>query len=492
MSAPRMFRFDLLDRTGVFLGLGLAQLALLAAGTLATTVALTAGAPLPIAAAPVVVAAVAALARRRGVRLIELGPIVVSWILYRRQAGWRAPLGLFDPNARDLQPPLPRWLAGVELHEAPTGWGRLAGSGIVHDTTTGEMSTLVRVRAHAFALAARDEQIRLLAGWGDVLAGFATERGVVCRLTWSDFATPTGMGEHRAWLARQPTVDGPAADSYRALLAETGDRSAGHDVVVTVTARARQLANAGEGAVIDRLASGLAKATDGLLRALRAAGLQADDPLTPSEIATVLRTRLDPISARTPPTNGALAERLGLVPVASAGPLAAQVQWEQLRVDGAWHRVYWVAEWPRLQQHPDWMEPVLAFAGAGSRAVTVIFEPVPPSVSQRRIDRDSIKLESDAAAREDKGRRVGAQHRRLQAAVAEREAELVAGYAEVAYAGLVTVTADTSDALAAACEETEQVAREHGLDVRPLDGRHDTGFAAGLPLGLGLARPWIR
>jgi hypothetical protein len=75
--------------------------------------------------------------------------------------------------------------------------------------------------------------------------------------------------------------------------------------------------------------------------------------------------------------------------------------------------------------------------------------------------------------------------------VAEREAELVAGYAEVAYAGLVTVTTGDEAALRAACDECEQVAREHGLELRPLDGRQDVAYAAALPLGLGLSRTWV-
>jgi hypothetical protein len=137
------------------------------------------------------------------------------------------------------------------------------------------------------------------------------------------------------------------------------------------------------------------------------------------------------------------------------------------------------------------MEPVLAFDGSASRALTVIFEPIPPSASRRRVDRDSIKLDTDATTRAERGRRVDAGHRRLQAAVAEREAELVAGYAEVTYAGLLTVTADDETALRAACDECEQIAREHGLELRPLDGRQDAAFAAALPLGLGLSHTWV-
>jgi hypothetical protein len=489
MGDTRMFRFDQLDRTGAFLGLGLAQLAILALGTLLTTVAITARLVLPLAALPIVVTALVAVGRFRGTRLIDLIPLLISWCVRRQRREWRAPLSPFNPQRPDRQPPLPPWLAGIELREAPDSWGRLAGAGILADTTTGELSTVVQVRGHGFALAERDEQIRLLAGWGDVLAGFCTERGTVTKLTWSDFATPTGMQEHRRWRASQPFVSGDAADDYDALLDTTAANASHHDVTVTITVAAPPSARRRDRT--DDGAAGLHNVTAALLRALRNAGLDTDDPLTATEIAGLLRVRLDPRpSALT--SGGSLAERLGLVSIANAGPLATAIEWDAVRVDGSWHRTYWVSEWPRLQQHPDWMEPVLAFAGVGSRAITVIFEPVAPSVSQRRIDRDSVKLESDANVREDKGRRVGAHHRRLQASVAEREAELVAGFAELAYAAVIIVTADTRDDLAAGCDETEQLAREHGLHLRPLDGRHDQGLAAGLPLGLGLARTWIR
>jgi hypothetical protein len=487
VAEPRLFRFDLLDRTGVFLGLGVTQLAILAAGTLLTTIALTAGLPLLVALAPVTGAGLAAFGRVRQQRIVDLAPTLARWIARRDERRWYAPLPLLNPNANDRQPPLPRWLAGLELHDAPDSWGRLARSGIVHDTTRQQLATLVRVRGQGFALAARDEQVRLLTGWGDVLAGLCTERGAVRRLTWSDFSTPTGVLDHRRWVDHQPPVDTAAADDYHALLDSTAARAARHEVIVTLTVDAQQATRRD---TLDRAATALGTATDALLRGLRNAGLEADDPMTSSEIAALLRARLDPrpIVHGT----GSLAARLGVVSLPSAGPLVTDVQWDAIAVDGSWHRAYWIAEWPRLQQHPDWMEPVLAFGGTASRAVTVIFEPVAPSVSQRRVERDSIKLESDASSREDKGRRVNAHHRRLQAAVAEREAELVAGYAEVAYAALITVTADTRQQLFDAGDETEQLAREHGLELRPLDGRHDLGVAAALPLGLGLARTWIR
>jgi hypothetical protein len=108
---------------------------------------------------------------------------------------------------------------------------------------------------------------------------------------------------------------------------------------------------------------------------------------------------------------------------------------------------------------------------------------VPPSRSQRQIDRDATRLASDEEQRHKRGFRVGARHRRAQTAVLEREAELVAGHAELEYAGFLTVTAPDEDALARACADYEQAAAQAGLEVRALDGQHDAGTGACLPIG---------
>jgi hypothetical protein len=129
------------------------------------------------------------------------------------------------------------------------------------------------------------------------------------------------------------------------------------------------------------------------------------------------------------------------------------------------------------------LEPFLSGAGI-TRSMTVYFQPVSTHQSRRRIERDLIKLESDAATKDDKGRRVDARHRRATQALLDREDELVAGYPEMGYAGLVTVSAPTLDQLEEHTEVIEQLARENGMDLRVLDARQDLGWAATLPLGL--------
>ena len=164
----------------------------------------------------------------------------------------------------------------------------------------------------------------------------------------------------------------------------------------------------------------------------------------------------------------------------------AEARWSAWRADGAWHRAFWMSDWPRLEVGPAWLADVL-LAHVGVRTVSVWCEPVAPRASRRAIERAAAKLDADEDHRHRIGLRVGAGHRRAQAAVLDREAELVAGYPEFTYAGVVAVTAAHRDGLDATSAEIVQVAAAAGIDLRPLHGRHDQAVAATLPLARGLA-----
>src|SRR5439155_27054758 len=172
----------------------------------------------------------------------------------------------------------------------------------------------------------------------------------------------------------------------------------------------------------------------------------------------------------------------------NAGPLSVRGGWRCVAVDNAFHASYWVAEWPRLAVGPAWLEPLLLHPG-GPRTLAVVYEPVAPSRSARQVERDATRLASDEEQRARGGFRIGARHRRNREAVAEREAELVAGYAELGFVGLLTVTAPDAESLARSCADWEQAAAAAGIELRRLDGRHDLAFAATLPLGRPIAGP---
>jgi hypothetical protein len=486
----RSYRLEPLDTSGVFLGLAVVQCALLGGGLTTAVIAISARLPVPVAVVPVLAAAVASFARTGGHPVWEWLPLGVTWLstTWGRRRRWEAPLPLW-PTDTDRPPPLPPCLAGLDMVEIPQR--RHAGLGAVRDPERHTLTAVLPVRGGSFVIETRPEQDRLLAAWGDVLGQFATERSTVAHLCWSDLTGPSGGGRHADWLAAGADERGaphPAAErSYVALLDALGASAAAHDVVVAVTVsstgRGRR---AGGGQAEERLQRGLVSAVEALERGLGSAGLDVAEPLDRAGLHRLLRSRIAPIPPARSTGGGRLAARLGLVTPASAGPLVVETGWRHVRVDAAWHRTWWVACWPRLAVPPSWLEPFLSATGM-TRTMTVVFVPVASHRSRRRIERDLVKLDSDAAVKADKGRRVDARHRRATEALLEREAELVAGHAEMAYVGLVTVSARSEDELDEHGEIIEQLAHDAGVELRVLDGRQDVAWAAGLPLGLAPA-----
>lgn len=488
----RLYRLEPLDGSGVFLGLGIVQCALLGTGITAAVLVLTAGLALPFAIIPVAVAVAVSFTRAGGHPLWEWLPLSVTWLSGRVRRGrrWTARLPLLPTTDGGKGMSLPPCLAGLEIVEVP--WRGNLTIGAVHDRQRHTLTGLATVTGPQFVVQTRAEQERLLAGWGDVLSQYAVERGAVTHIAWSDLARPSGMREHLAWLNHTNPDNtnggddggGAAVRSYEELVATGTAHATSHDVTVAITVAKDRLTrrNRQTGSSIEALERALVSALDALARGLRSADLTESDPLDADAVRLLLRTRIDPVNSVARPRRGRLIERLGLAPAAS-GPLLVEPLWRQVRVDGAWHRTYWIGCWPRLAVPPSWMEPFLANGGV-TRTVTVVLVPVPTHQSRRRIERDLVKLESDAATKEDKGRRVDARHRRATQALLDREEELVAGYTEIAYCGLVTVTARTEDELEEHAEIVEQLARESGLDLRLLDGRQDLAWAAGLPFGL--------
>ncbi|MBK5250828.1 MAG: hypothetical protein JJE50_15585 [Actinomycetales bacterium] len=481
----RTYRLEPLDTSGIFLGLGVVQCILIGAGISTSVLLITAGAPLAAAAVPVVAGVTASFARVGGHCVWEWLPLVAGWAWARVRRGrrWSAPLPLWSTTG--VAAPMPPCLAGLDI--VSIDWRPNQVLGAVRDRHTKTLTAVVPVEGPQFVVEPRPEQERLLAGWGDVLAQFAVERGVVTHLAWSDLARPSGMHEHLAWIDtdRRGERHPDAWGSYRELVDVGTATAISHDVVVTVTVAADRLGRhrASTGNSDEHLQRALVGSTDALLRGLRSAGLTTTDPLDPHGIQRLIRTRLDPVSARPKVSHGRLIDRLALVRSATAGPVAVDTAWNHLRVDGAFHRTWWIGTWPRLAVPPTWLEPFLSGGGI-TRTMTVVLVPVSTHQSRRRIERDLVKLESDATTKEDQGRRIDARHRRATQALVDREEELVAGFAEIAYAGLVTVSAPDLDTLDEHGEIVEQLARENGMDLRVLDARQDVAWAAALPLGL--------
>ncbi|MDQ3573756.1 MAG: hypothetical protein M3404_02370 [Actinomycetota bacterium] len=505
----RTYRFAPRDRTGWVLGLSGPQVLTLGAALLVGVFASSNGMSVLISALPVIAGAGVAFGRLGGRPLLEAGPPALAWAMRaaRHRTRWQAQpsaevqLGAAGEEKTDEDPKAPRPLAlpppldgqevmGVDAgaYDASLAGGHIA---VIHDPRTRTYAVTVPAVGTQFALTEREEQEHLLALWGDALAGFCQEKGPVSFIRWAEWAAPAGMGEQLAYLAEHGHADpgDPAVASYRSLLASAGPMSTRHEVLLTVAVAADKVTSGRRHRGDERAAciEALLAQVRLFVARMEAAGLVVGHPLSAEELEQALWVRLDPgaVSVVEDRPRG-LAQRAGVVPLAGRTPTTADAAFAHWSVDGSLHRSFYVAEWPRLQVGPDWMQALVLWASA-VRSLAVVYEPVPPRRSQRAIHRDATKLASDEDHRRSRGFRISAHHRRAQADVEEREAELVSGYAELAYTGVVSVAAPDADGLERACDRLVQVAAGCQIQLQPLDGRHDQAAAACLPLARALA-----
>jgi hypothetical protein len=257
-----------------------------------------------------------------------------------------------------------------------------------------------------------------------------------------------------------------------------------HVAVQLSLARARRAirqaggGDAGAGAVLARQLQ--------LLQAqMERADIRVDGALPPRLLAQTIREAWNPatvsalrLAARHDPS------REGVDP-STAGPLFARPGWRWYETDSALHVSYWISEWPRQPVSADYLIPLVLQAGATAR-VSVCMEPVDPISSRRDLEAARTQHLADEQLRSRHGFRTSIDTLRQAETVERRESELADGHSELRFVGHITVSAESVAELEAACGHVEEQARASALDIRRMDGEHDLGFAATLPLCRGI------
>jgi hypothetical protein len=504
----------------MLLGLTVPQIILCSFGVinavvLATSLRSAAGFVAGIAA--VVVCALLAFLPVGGRPASEFLRLTASFVV-RRSTGrsrWLAPVPLLTgsagvPPARAARAGrrLPACLAELELLSvARPDWavcGReLAAVGLIRDRRLGTWTAVMTLRGGQFSLLDPAAQHQRLADWATVLSQFAREASPVVRLGWSLWSASAPLTEHLEWLDRgadmRQVPEAPLASQaeadYRGLLDAAAPTVLRQDLRAWVTIDPRRLARR-RGRPPDLAASTLAAAR-ALADRCRAAGLVGGTLLSPVDIAEALRVQADPavVPAMARVRKG-LAEHAGLSSVlcaleplsAQVSPLAVEARWDAVRVDGAWHRVFWVAGWPAQTVDPRWLEPLL-LAPPCVRTVAVLMEPISLRVSRRRINSQSVSIEGQVRLRERHAFRVPVDLQKAHIEVDRREAELQAGFSEYAFLALVAVTGHDREELDANSHAVVDQAAQCGItELRPLYGQQDLAWACTLPIGRVPAR----
>jgi hypothetical protein len=357
---------------------------------------------------------------------------------------------------------------------------------MLKDARAGSYTGVLQVRGRAFALLDAEQQARVVEAWAAILAGFSRDRSPVRRLQWIERTLPdTAEGEagYLGESARLPFAD-EAVRSYLGLIEENRPSAQRHEAYVALQVdRARGASRHDRDSDLGAYVV-LLRELEALAGQLQAADLHVEGALPPRALAEVIRLTFDPAAQAGLALRAASRGSTGVDP-ASAWPLATQTAWSSYRVASAWHRVYWVREWPRTPVGPDFLAPLL-LQTRSVRTVSMVMEPIPPLRARRAVEAARVADASDEQVRRRVGFVTSVRRQREQEQVLARERELADGHSDVRFSAYVLVTATSSEGLEDACAEVEQQAGQARLELCRLDGDQDVAFTYCLPLGRGL------
>ncbi|WP_269857999.1 SCO6880 family protein [Streptomyces sp. RPT161] len=469
------------SRRGILLGLTTAQLIVLAAsGLLLLAVILTRGVVGALQLLPAWAAiALFVFVRHRGRSLADWAPIVTRYAL-RRMRGQM--IWLVRPTRRPVREGLlnlPGTAANLRVVTSPD-----RRYGAVHDPHAGTLTAVVKVASRAYALLDPATQNANVSGWGRTLAALA-RTNQVARIQVIERTVPDSGDALRRYWDEHGQPDAPLAGAvYSELIKNAGPAAAPHEAYVAVALdmkAARRLINQAGGGLMGAF-SILTQLTATFDQAARTAGLNPTSWLSATEIAAVVRSAYDPTSL--PALDRWSSTGRPEADPAAAGPVVVVEKADRIATDSAFHTTYWVENWPRTETSAGFLHQLLFTAGV-RRTLSLSYEPKGLDAALRDVQRKKASVIADAAERVRRGQVDSEVDSIEYQDIKARERQLIAGHADVALTGLLTVSADSEEELRSACAVVETAAVAAQLDVRPLTWQQAEAFtAAAMPLAL--------
>ncbi|KUN89999.1 hypothetical protein AQJ66_02815 [Streptomyces bungoensis] len=479
--APVTVKFPHRSRRGILLGLSLPQLVLVSCtlALLLMTVVST-GLVGAVALAPLWAASGALVViRRHGRSLIDWAPIVARYA-QRRRTGQT--LWLARPVTRPRQDGILHLPGTAASLKVVTPGDSANGAAAVHDPHRQTLTAIARVSSRAFALLDPATQNHNVGSWGRALAGIARTGHIATVQVLERTVPDSGDTLTRHWAQNGQPQTPVAGQIYSELVASAGPAAAPHETYLAISldlkAARRLISQAGGG--LPGAFTVMEQTTASIAQAARNAGLMVTGWLTAREIAAVIRTAYDPgaLAALQQWSDTGRAE----ADPAAAGPVVQVEEYDRLATDSARHATYWVENWPRTETSAGFMHGLMFTAGV-RRSLSLIYVPQGLESALRDVQRKKAAIIADANERARRGQVDSEEDSVEYADVKQRERQLIAGHADVALTGLVTVTAETDALLDAACAQIETHAVTSGVDLRRLNYQQPDAFAvAALPL----------
>lgn len=406
--------------------------------------------------------------------------------------------GVFAPrNPKTGEQPmdLPGPLARLRILDAPDGQGGQLG--VVHDPTANTFTAVARITHAGLALVDDDRQNARVAGWAAFLRTQCKEDSPIVRIAVHQRSLPDDGAALRAFTERHAAAEAPevAKASLAELMQSAGPVATIRETYLTIalsSSRARMaIKGAGGGQV--GAAAVLVRELSAMQGALSSAGLQVAEWLSPRRVAQVIRTAYDPhsqleLAARNEGSRDTdwQGNKPGVDPDL-AGPSAAETGWAVYRHDGAYTVSYQVRNWPQSQVFATFMQPLLRPRQSARRSLSLVYEPIGPSVARRELAKEKTKRDTARKVRAKTGRAESEDERREAVTARDQDRARAAGHGVVRFTGMIAVTVTDYDQLETACAELQADASAAGIEVRRMWGAMDAGFAAAaLPLAVGL------
>jgi hypothetical protein len=407
--------------------------------------------------------------------------------------------GPVRPRSDGPEMVLPGILAPVTILTVPSSGGReLAVACHRYDRT---YTAVARVEFAGIGLVDSARRDQRVGGWGALIAGLCTESQPVVRVQALQRIVPESGAALRRWHTDHLAPDAPdaAGQITGTLLATASLATARRESYLAFTMSASRAH-----AAIKAAGGGESGAATVLLRHLRSlsaaiggAELTIGEWLGPRDLAEVLRTAYDPAAqphldvrraaARARSDCGLLPEGLapGVAPALS-GPAYAEARPGVYVHDGAASVTYWVHEWPRSQAYCTALAPLL---GEGQRrSFSLVLEPLGPRIAERDVMRERTARHVAIRMRQRTGQLVPEHEQAAERKARAQDAERAAGHGLVRFTAYVTVTVTDPDMIEDACAALEADAAAARIEIRRAWFSQDIGFAATLPLGLGLPK----
>jgi hypothetical protein len=473
MNAPASgptTRFGRLEARGILLGLSGPQLALVSvAAVIAVAAVYSTGMAGLLASAPVWVVLVAVgTARTAGRPVLAWLPLLASWGVRRATGTTSAAATTRGVHPRGVLV-VPGLAARFELVDCEP-----LGGALLLDRRAGTATGVLAISGDGFVLDDASGQEVKVAAWGRALAALCQQPSVV-RAQILTRTRPSSAAAARDWWRTHCNAArgaGTLLDAVARMLEDGFVEPRAHEMLLALAVRVPRGRRQWRAPELSHAASTLSS-----LAAVHVGASSSHGWLGTDQLIRALRAGLDPYPA---------ARREG-VPVGGAGLVeGVRESWGSLAVGTAVHATYWVSEWPRVEVHASFLQPLL-LGEVGERTLSLIAEPLGTARALRDIRRAKIEHAADAAQRARIGQIENEATRAEVADLERREAELVAGHGDLRFTGLVTVTARSEDELEQRCAAMETAAAQAVCEVTRLVGQQGVAHtAAALPLARGV------